>query len=353
MRSIHVDTLKGGEVLAKSIYDDDGRVLLRSGTAIRTTYIGKLREMNIDYLYIEDKDTEGIVVEDAISEETKQQGKQEIKKVFKDYVVSERLELTKVYDLVNNIIDEILNNKQVVLNVSDLRNKNEGIYEHCMSVCILASSVGAYIFDQKKLRELTLGAIVHDIGLMLVPEEILDKPDKLSPEEYELVKTHPKVGYDIISNDPDFPLISRNIVYMHHEKNDGSGYPLGVGAKQIHDTTKLVTICDMFDAMITPKPYRKQMKTYESFETLTSMVGVQVDKKMFGEFEKHVALYPVGKGVLLSNGCKGIVAAQNNSMLTRPIVRVIYDEKGSKVDPAYDLDLTKELTVFVLDIIEI
>ena len=139
----------------------------------------------------------------------------------------------------------------------------------------------------------------------------------------------------------------------HHEKCDGSGYPLAVKGKQIHDTTKLVTICDMFDAMVTPKAYRKQMKTYESFETLASMAGVQIDKRLFQEFEKRVALYPVGKGVILSNGYKGIVASQNKDMLARPIVRILYDDQGRKIEKPYDLDLTQELTLFITDIIDI
>ncbi len=353
MRSIQTNSLKGGEVLAKSLYDEDGRALLKSGTVLRSVYIAKFIDMGIEYLYIEDGDSEGIEVEDVITEQTREQGKAEIRKVFKDYVVSDRLELTKIYELVNNILDEILNNNQTVLNIADIKGKNQQIYEHCMSVCVLATSVGAYVFDAKKLKELTLGTIVHDFGLMFIPEEILDKPDKLTPEEFELVKTHPKLGYDVLGNDPTFPLIAKNIVYMHHEKLDGSGYPLGVGSRQIHDVTKLVTVCDMFDAMVTPKTYRRQMKTYECFETLTSLVGTQLDKKMFYEFEKHVALFPVGKGVLLSNGYKGIVAVQNNAMLSRPVVRVLYDDKGQKLDPIYDIDLTKELTLFIMDVVEV
>ncbi|MCQ2911543.1 MAG: HD-GYP domain-containing protein [Clostridia bacterium] len=353
MRSIHINSIKGDEVLAKSVYDEDGRVLLRSGTMIRSTYIKKLIEMGIEYLYIQDADTEGINLEELVSEETKQQGKQEVKKVFKDYIVSERLELTKIYDLVNTILDEILNHKDTIFNVSDLRSKNEALYEHCMSVCILATSVGAYVFDTKKLRDLTLGALLHDFGLMFVPEEILDKPDKLSPEEFDLIKTHPQVGYEILISDPEFSMISRNIVYMHHEKCDGSGYPLGVKGKQIHDTTKLVTICDMFDAMVTTKPYRKQMKTYESFETLNAMSGVQIDKNLFEEFKKRVALYPVGKPVVLNNGYKGIVASQNGEMLSRPIVRMLYDNDGRKIPEPYDLDLTQELTLFIQDVIDL
>ena len=108
MRSIHISAVRGDEVLAKSIYDEDGRVLLKTGTMIRSTYIKKLEEMGIEYLYIQDEDSEGIEIEDVISEETRQQGKQEVKKVFKDYIVSERLELTKIYNLVNTILDEIL-----------------------------------------------------------------------------------------------------------------------------------------------------------------------------------------------------------------------------------------------------
>jgi len=266
MRSIHVNSLKGEEILAKSIYDENGRVLLRSGTVIRSNYIKKIQDIGLEYLYIQDEISDGIQVEDVISEETRQEGKKEIKKVFKDYFVSEKLELTKVYELVSNIIDEILNNKQRIINMTDIRNKNEMIYEHCINVCVLATSVGAYVFDVKRLKELTLGAIMHDFGLMFVPEDIIDKPDELTKEENDLIKSHPQVGYEILATDMDFPLIARNIVYMHHEMCDGSGYPLGVKAKQIHDATKLVTICDMFDVMLTPKLSKKQMKTYESFE---------------------------------------------------------------------------------------
>ncbi len=353
MRSVRLDLIKDGDVLAKAVYDELGRVLLHSGSAIRTSYIDKLKLLGVERVYIQDEISEGIEIKDVATTETLQAGKVAIKEMFKNYIIKQKIEFISLYNVVTNVLEEILSNNDYVVNIYKLRSKKRDIFEHCINVSITATVVGSYIFNVRKLKDLTLGAMVHDMGYLLIPDAILNKPGKLTAEEKKIMQKHAQLGYNIFNSDINFPVYAKNIVQLHHEKCDGSGYPFGIKKDQISELTRLVTICDKFDNMMNPKPWMQKRRTYEVFEELEQLTQTELDPDLFEHFKKHVAVYPTGQAVLLSNGCKGIVSRQNLKMLTRPVVRVVIDSKGNKEKVPYEYDLMRERTLFIIDEIEL
>lgn len=353
MRAIGIESLQGEELLGRNVYDEAGRILLTSGTKIRKAYIDKLKTKGYYKVYVEDEISAGIEVDDIISEKTRKKSKEALKSQFSNYLSYQDVDIDTLLDCVNDIIDDVLKNNDIILNISDIRTKDEYTFAHSVSVCALAVSVGVNLnINHQRLKELAIGSLLHDLGKILVPSEVLNKPSKLTSEEFEMIKKHPRFGYDILNKKHQITPISKNIVLMHHEKCNGIGYPLGVDVNQIHELTRLVTICDMYDAMTSDRPYRKGMRAYEVIEYLSALTMNELDKSMLQKFKNHVAVYPSGTLVKLNNGYKGIISRQNKGFLVRPIVRLLEDESGKRVLNNKEVDLTKELTVFIETIIE-
>ncbi len=353
MRSLHIEKLRGEVKLGQNVYDENGYVLITAGTKVKDSYIEKLKAKGYIQVYIEDDISEGISPDDILQERTRRQSRTEIKNQFKNYIDNKDIDINKIMKCVDQIIEDILSTKEVIFNINDIRTKDEYTYAHSVNVCVLAVTVGAHMEGNiNRLRELATGAILHDLGKIFIPDEILNKHGKLTEAEFELMKKHPKLGYEILSQKPQITPISKNIVLMHHEKINGGGYPLGVDENQIHKFTKLVTVCDMYDAMTSDRPYRKAMKAYEVIEYLTYLSISEIDREMVEAFKRFVAPYPSGVLVRINNGCKAIVVSQNKDMLTRPIIRVFEDEKGNRLANPYEIDMKKNLTIFINETIE-
>ena len=353
MRAINIEKLKGEEKLARNVYDEHGGMLLTAGTKVKDNYIEKLKLKGYNTVYVEDEISGGIEADDILREKTRRQSREEIKVQFKNYIDHKDINIDKIMKCIDQIIDEILSTREIIFNINDIRTKDEYTYAHSVNVCVLAVTVGAHLdINMARLKELAVGSILHDLGKIFIPNEIINKPGRLTDAEFDLMKKHPKLGYDILNQKPQITPISKNIVLMHHEKMNGTGYPLGVEYAQIHKLTRLVTVCDMYDAMTSDRSYRKAMKAYEVIEYLTHLSVSELDREMVDAFKRFIAPYPSGVIARLNNGCKAIVSEQNKDMLTRPVVRVFEDEKGSRLVNPYEIDLKKNLTVFINEVLD-
>lgn len=197
------------------------------------------------------------------------------------------------------------------------------------------------------MESLGVGALLHDIGKILIPSHILNKPTQLSDEEFELVKAHTEYGFDILRRQDQFPSVVAHCAYQHHERIDGSGYPRQLKGNEIHQFGKIIGIADVFDAMTSNRVYRDAMLPHDAMEVLYGGAAIKFDKNMVEQFKKTIALYPNGITVSLSDGRKGIVIRQHPHLFHRPVIRIV-EEDGQEVAP-YDIDLSKVLNVMIHD----
>ena len=202
-------------------------------------------------------------------------------------------------------------------------------------------------YNERELLEIGIGALLHDVGKMAVPLEILNKPGKLTKEEFEVIKTHPKVGYDMLKDLPNISLLTAHCALQHHERINGSGYPYGLKGDEIHEYAQIIGIADVFDAVTSHRSYRKPMLPHEALELLYSGVGTLYDIRYIQEFNQTIAVYPIGLTVVLSDGRVGIVVKQNKGLSTRPVVRIV-KENGKSLDEPYDVDLVKHPNVTIV-----
>ena len=351
MRSISLCNTQPGMILGKDIYTSEGIILLSKGTKLTEFYIIRLSQMGFLDLYIDDDITEDIEIVDIINEKTRMMAKSALKEAMNAVKMKKELDVKKIKMLVNSIIDEILCTKNIMINLSDLRTVDEYTFGHSVNVAILSLVMGKALgLNELRLRDLGIGAILHDIGKTQIPNEILNKKGKLENEEVQIIKKHSTLGYEILKRYEDISSLSKGAVLFHHERIDGSGYPFGKKGEDIHLFGRIVAITDTFDAMTSNRVYKRKVSNGEALEYIHSTAMTNYDYDLVKIFMNHVTMYPVGTIVKLNNGQKAIVIDNNKDAPTRPIVRMISNKDSKGIHRYEEIDLQKQLTIFIDEI---
>lgn len=356
MRLVPTEILKEKDKLAKSIFNENGQILIHVGVPLTRRIIDRLIDIGITYVYIEDDKTSDIISQSVITEETRVRSINQIKSEFTS--IADEMKLKKTFNgdhlsknftqIVSDLLDEIKGNDDVLTVLSDVFLYDSYIFSHSLNVTVYSLGLALELkFSEKKLMELGLGAILHDVGKMLTPNEILNKPGRLTNEEFEIIKKHTTDGYKMLKDLPNIPLLTAHCAFQHHERLNGTGYPQGLAGDKIHPYAQIIGICDVFDAVTSNRVYRRAMLPHEGLELLYTGVGTQFDTELVKSFSKTIAIYPDGLTVGLSNGCTGVVSKQNKELSTRPVVRVL-TENGTEVNP-YEIDLMKHVNITITD----
>lgn len=249
------------------------------------------------------------------------------------------LDIPAARECVEGITESILRNPDALVCLSGLKKRDEYTYLHSLSVCILSISLGRRIgLPRETLLELGFGAFLHDIGKMNIPDNVLNKPGGLTPEEMAIMRKHPEFGVEIVEGSERIPTSSRNVIYSHHERLDGSGYTEGAAGRQIHPLTHIVSVCDTYDAIISHRPYKKASSPLDATWVLYKGRGRFFEPDLVHQFIECIGVYPVGSLVELSTGAVGVVIAASNQSL-RPEVLVILDEDGQRLGIPYAINL--------------
>jgi HD-GYP domain-containing protein (c-di-GMP phosphodiesterase class II) len=354
LRLLPITSLQPGMRLAKKIFNDEGVVLLREGAELSAGIIRKLYNHGLDYVYIQDKDTEDVMVNDIVSAEIKRKALKEIRTHFSS-IADPRVQKSSYpiigksfAGIVDSILRELSDNPEVMVMLMSMHTKDHYLYHHSLNVCIytlLLGKVHGYSVDE--LRVLGIGSLLHDVGKAHIPNDILFKPDRLTDEEYNTIKLHTEYGFKILKDEPGIPLLAAHCAYQHHERLNGSGYPRGLTEPDIHDYAKWIGIADSYDALTTSRVYRAAMLPHQALDVLYSGSGTLYDRSMLEVFKSRIAIYPIGVTVTLSNGYKGVVVHIHTAIPQRPIVRILFNEAGERLQAPFDLDLLAHHSVMI------
>ncbi|OEF99391.1 hypothetical protein BHF71_02055 [Vulcanibacillus modesticaldus] len=357
MRKISVKNCRPGMVLAKPIYNDIGRILIGKDVELTHTMITRLLHLGIDSVFIHDSRTDDIIIEDVLSDKTREQALKTIKHTFQE-IYHERIinrpfvkgQLADIFKpVMENIIDELKQNRNAMLMLSNIYVRDLYLYTHSLNVTLYSVTMGiAKGFNKQQLFELGLGALLHDIGKTKIPLSILEKRGPLTEEEFQLIKKHPEYGFQILRKEDGIPLLSAHCAYQHHERIDGSGYPRGVANKDIHTYAKIVAISDVYDAVVSRRVYKEPKLPHEALELLYIGVDQDFEREWVDIFKRTIAIYPVGSSVKLSSGETGIVVDINTKFPARPIVRILENNEKGSLDEPYEVDLSKELSKVII-----
>lgn len=352
MRLEFIDRVNENEILGKSILTDDGKVLLRAGVKLSINYIQKLKELGVLYVYVEDDRLGEILVEDERLNELKRSTIKNMSLIMKNISGASRNDIKDSLSRVEELLDYIIDVGDVSRSLYDIKTYDNYTYLHCIDTGIMAAFLGMSMrFSESTLKELGIGAILHDIGKTAINSSIINKATALTEEEFKEIKKHPSYGEEILKK--KF-FISENIinaVAQHHERVDGRGYPRGLSNNEICKFAKIVSICDVYDAVSNDRSYRKKFRPNEAYELILAGTGTAFDEEVVIKFKETFAVYPLGCCLKLSNGVEGYVIRQNKNFPDRPVLRVLYDSVTRQPVHFYEIDLLHKSNITVAAIV--
>ncbi|MBS3950761.1 MAG: HD-GYP domain-containing protein [Peptococcaceae bacterium] len=325
MRRVEIDHLTPGMVVGRSIYSSQGHVLLKEQCVLTPHYIERLKSLSIPCLYVQEDKLRLPPLRDVISEDIRINTMVRVRSLLDEAgSAGVVLKTNKLFQLVTGLVEELLQNRNTVVNFADIRLEDDYLFSHSVNVCLLALLTGISLsYSKGRLCNLGLGAMLHDVGKTQLPRRILDKPDSLTPEEYELVKAHSAHGYKMLINFP----FARDMAYQHHERLDGSGYPRSLKGKEVSEESQITAIADVFDALISNRQYRAGFPPHEAYEFLAAIGNVHFDIALVRAFLSNVAAYPTGVMVELSDGRIALALETPHGQPLLPRVRCLFDQE--------------------------
>lgn len=242
---------------------------------------------------------------------------------------------------VNDCVQSVLRHPDAMLWMAKIRDENEYTAEHSLNVCILAVTFGMHLgFDEAELQKLGLCGLLHDIGKMRVPEEVLNKPEKLTEKEWKMMMAHTIHGRNILLSNPSGFNGVVDVAYSHHERIDGQGYPRKLKGASISQYAKMISIVDAFDAMTADRCYSKAIPTTKALKIIYEDRGTHFDEQLAIQFIKAIGLFPAGSIVELCNGEVGIVIEANRKRRHLPKVILVLDAHKKPLQKERLIDLT-------------
>jgi putative nucleotidyltransferase with HDIG domain len=262
--------------------------------------------------------------------------------MFNDARMGKAIEVDNAQALVEEISESVLRQPHALISLARLKNSNEYTYMHSVAVCALMIALARQLnLDEQIIREAGLAGLLHDLGKMGIPNKILNKPGKLTDEEFATIKSHPQIGASILMDNPLVSALVLDVVLHHHEKVDGSGYPHKLSGDNISLFAKMGAVCDVYDAITSNRPYKKGWSPAESIRKMAEWSKGHFDEAIFQAFVKTVGIYPTGSLVRLESGRLGVVTEQSEKSLLTPTVKVFFSIKLKTPILQETLDLSK------------
>lgn len=397
MKKVKVKSLKGNEILALPIVTDGGTVLIHADVELKPELINRAIRLGIKSLYIKDYPeevinkenynhivisseddyddvyNEGQDVSDSECADVKNEKKTEynnkyienhiykveetainsrtiIKNVLEKHIYRHNSDLKIIGEQAEKIIESVIEEPEVITNITEMRNISTDMYTHCINVCALSTIMALRLkMSEKQVRNISIGAILHDIGLRYIKVPYMNTNETyMNVKDALEYKKHTIFGYSSLQDEGWIPDIAKEIILLHHERIDGKGYPFQHKGDKIKTEVKLVSLCDDFESLISGVGSPK-LKIYEAIEYIKANQVIKYDATITDKLLESVAVYPVGINVITSEGEMGVVVRQNHKFTDRPVIRMLKHADGSQYKDDVEKDLMEYLTLFIVD----
>ncbi|MVX65401.1 HD domain-containing protein [Clostridium chromiireducens] len=357
MRLVPIECVKPNSIIGKTLYDSDGRVLVREGVTLSEGVISKIKNINILSIYIIDEYSSE-EIEDIIKPELRQKAIITIKEAFSNinrltvadkFSKKETVYFENIENMAENLIENILSNRNILLSLVDIRSMDNYIYSHSVNVAVISLIIGITLkLPKKQLQHLCIGALLHDVGKSFIPKEILMKEEELTPEETLILKQHSTLGYKYLSDSYNLSAHSKVIALQHHERCDGLGYPNGLTNSEINILSKIVSIANAYDELSSGRPNKKAMFPSDVLEYLMSNAGKIFDYDIVITFCKIVIPFSKGTLVELSTGDIAVVQETLPNFPLRPIVKILRSTDSNMINK--EVNLIDEISTVITSI---
>lgn len=269
------------------------------------------------------------------------QAKQAVTSMFKEARMGKAVDAGNARKLVEEISDSVTRNPGALISLARLKTADDYTYMHSVAVCALMIALGRQLrLDEALIRRLGIAGLLHDLGKAMMPLEVLNKPGKLTDEEFRIMKSHPEEGCKLLRESQGVDEITFDVVLHHHEKTDGSGYPKGLKDGEISLYAKMGAVCDVYDAITSNRPYKAGWDPAESLRKMAEWANGHFDPTVFQAFVKSLGIYPIGSLVRLGSGRLGIVVDQSPKSLLTPRIKVFFSTRSLARIPPELIDLS-------------
>jgi putative nucleotidyltransferase with HDIG domain len=317
------DQLAPGMVLGHDVLSDTRQVLLGSGTMLTEEFISRLNAWSVEWLMIrEEADPLTVAVFREYSAAV-----DAVRQAFETVQHRKTVPLDELKEVVDKYIGCLAEARGILTCLQAMRVIDQYTFQHSVNVAIIAGVLGKWLtFKGKRLKELMIAGLLHDIGKTQIPLDILNKPGRLTAAEMDTMKLHTTFGYELLRAVPDIPETVFAGVLQHHERTDGSGYPAQLSGENIHLAGKVIAIADIYDAMTSDRVYRKGINPFAVLETIIADMFGKLDPGICTTFLKNVRDNFIGSVVRLSDGSVAEVIGMSSLHATKPIVKTVTGE---------------------------
>lgn len=338
MRMVGIDQVEPGQVLGRTIFASNGTVLLSEGVQLTVYMINTLNRIGATLLYIRDPWLADVEIPDLLTEETKHSVMRGLTETYDSIRSGKPLDSRSVSKGIDQLLADITRNREVLIQLSDIRTKDNAAFVHALNVCTMSTVIGTNMnLPQGQLKELAIGALLHDIGKVELGTD---------DESPDYRRHHTWRGFELLKQKPEFNLMIAHVALQHHETPDGLGEPRKLEDARIHLYAKIVAVANTFDNLLYERGENgKQMLPHEACEHMMALSGTKLDREVLIQFMRTVSVYPTGSSLRLSTRETGVVVGQHRGLPGRPVVRVIR-QIADQIE-VKEIDLAKHTTLFV------
>lgn len=349
---VSIDDVKSGMIVAQDIFNNVGQMLIAEGSKLDENTLRKLKLYGIYDIpikeFTDDLDTEELQFNPAKELVTDSKEFKVFKSSYNNRTISikdemlnishgKHINISQLFSISSDLLTTVKYKSDLFSFLTNLQGFDNYTYTHCLNVSLICHTIGQWMgFNNDKLMHITVAGLLHDIGKTKIDKDILNKPGKLTEEEYEEIKKHTVYGFQIIEKQ-DIPYNIKMAVLMHHERYDGSGYPLNAKNAQINNFAKIVAIADVYDALTSNRPYRDKYSPFHVIRQFEQQYLAHLDTKLLMTFLQNIAYCYLGRWCVLSTGEEGKIVFINKQLPSRPIIQI---------DNSI-MDLSQEQDIFV------
>lgn len=315
IREVWIDTSKGLDVESETTGTFEAKENKNTDKKLLQAQTRQTKH-DVKYSFDEELDTARKILANA---------KKATTSMFQEARMGKAVKIKEASSLVGEISESISRNSGALISLARLKNKDDYTYMHSVAVCALMIALGRQMdFDSDLLHSLGMAGMLHDIGKMMIPQEILDKPGRLSDEEFDVIKSHPLQGWEVLKESEEVDEMALDVCLHHHERIDGRGYPHKLPAENLSIFSKMGAVCDVYDAITSNRSYKNGWEPAESIRKMAEWKDGHFDEDVFNAFVKTIGIYPTGSMVKLKSGRLAVVVEQSSKSLLTPKVKVFY-----------------------------
>lgn len=347
MRAIPTQYVQDGTILGEALYTSKGRILLKAGSRLTKPLIKKINENQIFTVYVKDEHSD-YEVDRLVEQSLRVKGTMLIKELFDKAVKGEDIFAihNEISEYADDVLYELNSVKDIQIEYIDIKNVSMYLYSSSLNTAIISALLAWDLgYNNDMVKQVFLGGIYHDLGMAMLPGNVINKSAELTLEEKKMILMHPISGHKFVKEQGFLTAYVKVITLQHHEHMDGTGYPKRIPKEDINPLAQIIGIADVYDAMTSDRPYRRSVSSKEAIEYIMGSAGTHFDYKIASAFIRKINPYPKGSLIELSDGRFAVVDGIDKNLPLRPIVRIITKDGEKYTYERIDLQKQPNLVV--------